>query len=77
MTAMFKIGAERLAPPVPEDVKLSAAAEHFLSDCFIVDPDKRPTAIDLMREPLMELDPNFVFEDSNLARCASFVKLRH
>ncbi|KAJ1028652.1 hypothetical protein NDA16_001818 [Ustilago loliicola] len=42
--AMFKIGAERKAPPIPADVKLSKQAAHFLKNCFEVDPAKRPTA---------------------------------
>ncbi|MCO5570188.1 hypothetical protein L7F22_023906 [Adiantum nelumboides] len=36
--AMFKIGAERRAPPIPPDVRLSRAAAHFLKTCFAVDP---------------------------------------
>lgn len=34
--AYCQLGAGRLAPPVPEDVKLSVAGDHFLSQCFIV-----------------------------------------
>lgn len=32
--AMFKLGAERLAPPVPADVTLSDTADSFLKDCL-------------------------------------------
>ncbi|KAI8445553.1 STE/STE11 protein kinase [Phakopsora pachyrhizi] len=34
--AMFKLGAERLRPPVPADVKLGRMSDHFLAQCFIV-----------------------------------------
>ena len=31
-----QLGAERLAPPIPEDVNLSADARDFLTKCFTV-----------------------------------------
>ena len=30
----LQLGAERLAPPIPDDVVLSKAASHFLSNCL-------------------------------------------
>ena len=32
----LKLGAERLAPPVPKDVLLSNQSKHFLKECFHV-----------------------------------------
>jgi len=72
----LQLGAERLAPPVPDDVKLSEAGDHFLSSCFIVDPAQRPTATELMEEPLMKLDPAWSFADSALSRCVAASRSR-
>ena len=64
--AMFKIGAQRRAPPVPPDVKLSKPAAHFLRNCFEIDPDRRPTAARLLEHVFAWPSPNWCFEDSGL-----------
>ncbi|WFD26993.1 mitogen-activated protein kinase kinase kinase [Malassezia nana] len=64
--AMFKIGAERRAPPVPPDVKLSKPAAHFLRNCFEIDPDKRPTASRLLEHVFAWPSPDWRFENSQL-----------
>jgi len=64
--AMFKIGAERRAPPVPKDVKISKPAAHFLRNCFEIDPDRRPTAARLLEHVFAWPSPNWCFEDSGL-----------
>lgn len=67
--AMFKLGAERLRPPVPSDVKLGRMSDHFLAQCFIVDPDLRPTADRLTDHRFLEIDDkSWRFEDSELYR---------
>ncbi|KAA1120207.1 hypothetical protein PGT21_037264 [Puccinia graminis f. sp. tritici] len=67
--AMFKLGAERLRPPVPPDVKLGRMSDHFLAQCFIVDPEARPTADRLTDHRFLEIDNKaWRFEDSELYR---------
>lgn len=66
--AMFKIGAEQLAPPVPDDVKLTKPAAHFLRKCFEVDPERRPTAVRLLEHVFAWPAPGWRFEDSALAK---------
>lgn len=64
--AMFKIGAERKAPPIPPDVRLSKAATHFLKTCFYVDPTKRPTASRLLEHVFPHPLEGWQFEQSSL-----------
>ena len=66
--AMFKIGAERKAPPIPADVKLSKQAAHFLKNCFEVDPAKRPTAQRLLDHVFSVPDDQWHFQQSALWR---------
>lgn len=66
--AMFKIGAERRAPPIPPDVRLSRAAAHFLKTCFAVDPASRPTAQRLLEHVFPHVLPGWHFADSSLYR---------
>ncbi|CDW98684.1 hypothetical protein [Sporisorium scitamineum] len=66
--AMFKIGAERKAPPIPADVKLSKQAAHFLKNCFEVDPAKRPTAQRLLDHVFSVPDEDWHFRQSALWR---------
>lgn len=66
--AMFKIGAERKAPPIPADVKLSKQAAHFLKNCFEVDPAKRPTAQRLLDHVFTVTDNDWRFQQSALFR---------
>ncbi|WFD01803.1 mitogen-activated protein kinase kinase kinase [Malassezia obtusa] len=64
--AMFKIGAERRAPPVPADCKPSKPAAHFLRNCFEIDPDRRPTAARLLEHVFAWPSPDYSFENSAL-----------
>ncbi|KAK4702319.1 hypothetical protein P7C70_g3901, partial [Phenoliferia sp. Uapishka_3] len=66
--AMFKLGAERLAPPVPEDVILSDLAKAFFNACFQPEPDNRPRADQLMRHRFLELGPDYAFTKTSLYR---------
>ncbi|KEI36651.1 uncharacterized protein L969DRAFT_20042 [Mixia osmundae IAM 14324] len=66
VAAMFKLGAERLAPPIPRDVKLTTMSAHFISQCFIINPDLRPTAQKLLDHRFLELPADWTFEQSSL-----------
>ncbi|PKI85216.1 mitogen-activated protein kinase kinase kinase [Malassezia vespertilionis] len=66
--AMFKIGAERRAPPIPSDCKLSKPAAHFLRNCFEIDPYKRPTAARLLEHVFAWPSPEYRFEHTPLGR---------
>lgn len=66
--AMFKIGAERRAPPIPPDVRLSKAAAHFLKICFAVDPNDRPTASRLLEHVFPHAETGWQFNRSSLYR---------
>jgi serine/threonine protein kinase len=43
------------APPIPEE--LSEMARDFVSKCFIIDPELRPTATELLSHPWTLIDP--------------------
>ncbi|KAI3625311.1 hypothetical protein CBS9595_000672 [Malassezia furfur] len=64
--AMFKIGAERRAPPIPADCRPSKPAAHFLRNCFEIDPDRRPTAARLLEHVFAWPSPDYSFERSAL-----------
>lgn len=64
--AMFKIGAERRAPPIPADCHPSKPAAHFLRNCFEIDPDRRPTAARLLEHVFAWPSPDYSFERSAL-----------
>lgn len=70
VAAMFKIGKFKSAPPIPEDTQklLSAEAKSFLDACFEIDPEKRPTADDLLSHPFCGVRSRFVFQETSLAR---------
>lgn len=66
--AMFKIGKEGRAPPVPPDVRLSQEATHFLKCCFQLDPSCRPTASRLLEHVFPFVGNDWNFESSRLYR---------
>ncbi|KAG8953580.1 hypothetical protein FRC00_006222 [Tulasnella sp. 408] len=59
--ASLQVGRNRMAPPVPSDVHLSAEAEDFRLKCFAQDPGERPTAEGLKGHPWLELPPGWIF----------------
>lgn len=66
--AMFKIGKEGRAPPVPPDVRLSQEATHFLKCCFQLDPSCRPTASRLLEHVFPFVGDGWTFDSSRLYR---------
>ncbi|CAG8443416.1 17155_t:CDS:10, partial [Dentiscutata heterogama] len=63
LAAMFKLGSEKKAPPIKDDIEMSAEARDFINKCFIIDPEERPTAEELLKHPFAQEDPNFNFKD--------------
>ncbi|CUM66543.1 uncharacterized protein PRCAT00004212001 [Priceomyces carsonii] len=70
VSAIYKIGKTKLAPPIPEDIDhlISDDAKDFIKKCFTINPQERPTAKQLLDHPFMTVDPTFVFEESRLSQ---------
>jgi len=67
--AIYKLGNERQAPPIPEDVQevISPEAVAFLADCHMSMPGDRPTAMTLLEQhPFCAFDPTFDFKQTTL-----------
>ncbi|KAK0531509.1 mitogen-activated protein kinase kinase kinase [Tilletia horrida] len=64
--AMLRIGSKKQTPPIPNDVKLSIQAQHFLDNTFEIDPTTRPTALKLLTHVFCYVPPQFHFEESSL-----------
>ncbi|KAG9017078.1 hypothetical protein FRB90_001857 [Tulasnella sp. 427] len=61
VSVMFKVGRNKMAPPVPSDVHLSSEAEDFRLKCFTQDPAERPTAEGLKGHPWLYLPSGWFF----------------
>lgn len=48
---MFTIGIAEQHPPLPSEQELSPLGIDFIRQCLDIDPEKRPTAADLMSHP--------------------------
>lgn len=70
VAAMFKIGKSKSAPPIPEDTLplISQVGRSFLDACFEINPEKRPTANELLSHPFSEVDETFDFKSTRLAK---------
>lgn len=68
--AMYKLGNARLAPPIPEDTIafVSEDGKDLIDKCFTIDPEKRPTASELLQHPFCKIPRNFRFQDTQLAQ---------
>ncbi|CAG8443781.1 11259_t:CDS:10 [Ambispora leptoticha] len=62
LTAMYKIGKEKKHPPIPSASEISGEAKDFLEQCFIIDPEARPKASELLLHPFAKEDPSFQFK---------------
>lgn len=69
VAAMFKIGKSKTAPPIPEDTLplISKSGREFLDDCFMIDPERRPTADKLLSHPFIQSSKTFNFKATKLA----------
>lgn len=68
VSAIYKIGKTKLAPPIPGNIEISQEAREFIAACFTIDPNLRPTALELLKHPFMAEDPSFRFADTRLAK---------
>lgn len=68
--AMYKLGNARLAPPIPEDTipYVSEDGKDIIDKCFTVNPEQRPTAIELLEHPFCVIPRDFKFQDTQLAK---------
>ncbi|GAA5894988.1 uncharacterized protein JCM6883_002283 [Sporobolomyces salmoneus] len=64
--AMFKLGAERMRPPLPDDVERSAFAEQFVSNCLQIEPDRRPKASEAKHHPFLLIPAGWSFTHTSL-----------
>ncbi|KAI7875813.1 Pkinase-domain-containing protein [Lichtheimia hyalospora FSU 10163] len=60
LAALYSLGKYK-SPPIPEDAP--DLAKDFLNQCFIIDPEARPTAADLLVHPFVRQVTNFNFQD--------------
>ncbi|KAI8344954.1 hypothetical protein BD560DRAFT_411770 [Blakeslea trispora] len=59
LAALYSLGKYQ-APPIPED--LNDDVKDFLSKCFTINPEDRPTAEQLSKHPFVQHDPTFEFK---------------
>lgn len=59
LAALYNLGKYQ-APPLPEDA--SDEAKDFLNQCFIINPEERPTAADLLVHIFVRQEPSFNFK---------------
>ncbi|KAI8883868.1 hypothetical protein K501DRAFT_285104, partial [Backusella circina FSU 941] len=60
IAALYNLGRHN-SPTIPDNI--SDCAKHFLSQCFMIDPTKRPTANELLTHEFLTEDPTFDFKD--------------
>lgn len=70
ISAIYKIGKTKLAPPIPEDA--SAEAKDFLHKCFTIDSSLRPTAAELLDHPFIQVQEDFLFAKTKLGSMIKF-----
>lgn len=70
ISAIYKIGKTKLAPPIPEDI--SAEAKDFLDKCFTINSEERPTASKLLEHEFMTSDATFNFSKTRLNEMIKF-----
>lgn len=71
ISAIYKIGKTKLAPPIADNIKMSQEAKNFIHQCCTIDPEKRPTATDLLNHPFIK-NPNFKFSDTRVAQMIKY-----
>ncbi|EJU01053.1 Pkinase-domain-containing protein [Dacryopinax primogenitus] len=58
---MYKVMTTKSAPPVPENTHLTPGAEEFRLKCCAINPEDRPTAAELRKEPYLILPKDWKF----------------
>ncbi|CDK27038.1 unnamed protein product [Kuraishia capsulata CBS 1993] len=73
-SAIFSLGKTKLAPPISEETHklMSPAGRDFLDLCFQVNPEKRPTARELLTHEFCKKDSTFKFENTRLSEMLRF-----
>lgn len=74
VSAIYKIGKTKLAPPIPQDIEdfVSADAKDFINQCFTIDSEQRPTAKKLLEHPFMVEDNTFDFDKTKLGKMIKY-----
>ncbi|EGV64523.1 Pkinase-domain-containing protein [Yamadazyma tenuis ATCC 10573] len=74
ISAIYKIGKTKLAPPIPEDIKNSISDEgkDFIKQCCTIDPERRPTATQLLNHPFIRENQGFKFSDTKVAQMIKY-----
>lgn len=70
ISAIYKIGKTKLAPPIPDDI--SPEAKDFLDKCFTINSEERPTASKLLEHEFMTSDASFNFNKTQLNEMIKF-----
>lgn len=70
VSAIYKLGKTKLAPPIPEDI--SDEAKDFLSQCFTIDSEKRPTASELLEHDFIKAAHGFDFSKTKLSEIIKY-----
>ncbi|RKP32625.1 Pkinase-domain-containing protein [Metschnikowia bicuspidata] len=70
ISAIYKIGKTKLAPPIPADI--GADARDFLDRCFTINSAQRPTASELLAHKFMGSDGGFEFRRTRLHEMIKF-----
>ncbi|KAI8883098.1 kinase-like protein [Backusella circina FSU 941] len=65
LAALYSLGKYQ-PPPIPQGI--SEQARDFLSQCFIINPEDRPTAEELMSHPFVQQEDGFEFKVITLFR---------
>ncbi|CAK5280497.1 unnamed protein product [Mycena citricolor] len=62
VAVMFKLFQSKQPPPVPEGLVLTPLADEFRKKCFAINPEERPPASELRKDPYLVLTPGWQFE---------------
>ncbi|KAF8922634.1 kinase-like domain-containing protein [Mucidula mucida] len=63
VAVMFKLYQLRQPPPVPEGITLTELGDDFRKKCFAINPDERPSAMELQKHKYLTVAPGWVFTD--------------